>query len=364
MTERTGSVSNRASLLWTAGITVLVLGTGPLLSSAPELAGFLVFLPATIAAVGTVRQTVWVSAWIVLATAGALLQQPASHLAVDIALVVFSVAFGALAVYLCHWRISRTEQTTRLRSAATAMQRQLLRPLPQVTHEVLVAGVYDPLQEESLVGGDIYDVIETAYGTRVLLADVQGKGLPALGTAFAVIGAFREAAHREPTLTGVVEALEHAVVRQNHYAGEAGEPERFVTALVLGLDADPEAQVVNCGHPLPYILGPRGVSRLQLQGAHVPLGLGALVADVRTVDWFDLAADETLLLYTDGLIESRDREGSFFPLEERLQEIGEVTPSQLADLLRVQVRAFTGGRQQDDIAVLALRRASLAQRTA
>lgn len=358
-----GNVSNRASLLWTIGITVLVLGLGPLLSRAPELVGLLVFLPAMVAGVGTVRQTAWVSSWIVLATVGAVLERPAQHPGVSIALVVFSVAFGSFAVYLCHWRISRTEETARFRSAAAAMQRHLLRPLPQLTDEVLLSGVYEPLQEENLVGGDIYDVMQTAYGTRVMLADVQGKGLSSLGAAFAVIGAFRETAHREPTLTGLVEALEQAVVRQNHYATEAGEPERFVTALVLDVDAGPEAQVVNCGHPLPYLIGPEGVSHLQLETADVPLGLGALVSEPRTVGWFDFRADETLLLFTDGLVEGRARDRTFFPLEERLEQLGDLTPDRLTESLWEQARAFTGDRQQDDIAVLALRRAPRAQRS-
>jgi len=354
MTDSAGNVSNRTPVLWAIVITVLVLGTGPLLNAAPELVGFLVFLPAMVAGVGSVGQTAAVSAWIVLASLFTVLRHPAQHLALDLTLVLFSVAFGCFSVYLCRWRISRTAETARFRSAATAMQRHLLRPLPQVTEDVLVAGVYEPVQEENLVGGDIYDVMETAYGTRMMVADVQGKGLPALGATFAVIGAFREAAHREPTLTALVGALEQAVVRQNHYASEAGESERFVTALILSVDAGSEVQVVNCGHPLPYILGPEGVSHLELEAVNLPLGLAALVEEPRTVGWFDFRASETLLLYTDGLIEGRSSDGAFFPLEERLEELCDARPGQLAEALWEQLRAFTGARQQDDIAMLAL----------
>ena len=76
---------------------------------------------------------------------------------------------------------------------------------------VMARKTWSPAQMEerdaNLVGGDIYDIMETAYGTRVILADVEGKGLPALGAAMAVVGSFREAAHRESTLTGLVEGI-------------------------------------------------------------------------------------------------------------------------------------------------------------
>lgn len=49
----------------------------------------------------------------------------------------------------------------RLRSTAAAMQRQILRPLPLLTDDVLVDGVYEPVQQDKLVGGDIYDVAAT-----------------------------------------------------------------------------------------------------------------------------------------------------------------------------------------------------------
>jgi hypothetical protein len=362
MADRPRNLSNRASALWTVGATVVVLGTGWLLSSVPEFTGFLVVLPAIAAGIGTVRQTAWVATWTVAATTASIVKRPPPTSRENIALVLFAIAFGVFAVWLCHWRLTRVAQTARLRSAAIAMQRHLVRTLPQVTEEVLLAGVYEPMPEENLVGGDIYDIMETAYGTRVILADVEGKGLPALGAAMAVVGSFREAAHRESTLTGLVEALEQAVIRQNLYAAEAGEPQRFVTALVLDVDDGPEVQAVNCGHLPPYVFGPEGVQALELEGVSVPLGLADLVDEPRTVGWFPLGARETLLLFTDGLAESRARDGSFFPLEEHLAKLDGTAPAEIPAALWREARAFANGRQEDDIAVLALRRNPMARR--
>jgi hypothetical protein len=79
MTDSAGNASDRTPVLWAIVITVLVLGTGPLLNAAPELVGFLVFLPATVAGVGSVGQTAAVSAWIVLASLVTVLRHPAQH---------------------------------------------------------------------------------------------------------------------------------------------------------------------------------------------------------------------------------------------------------------------------------------------
>lgn len=360
--DRSGRLSGTVWLLGMVGATGVVLGTGWLLSGVPEFIGFLVFLPAIAAGVGTLRQTALAAVWTVLATVVSIIKRPTAHPRENVALVLFAVAFGLFALWLCHQRVARAAQTERLRAASLAMQRHLVRPLPQVTGQVLLTGVYEPMPQESLAGGDLFDVMHTAYGTRVIIADVQGKGLPALGTAVAVIGAFREAAHREPTLTGLVEALEQAVVRQNDYAAGADEPQRFVTALILGVDEGPEVQAINCGHLPPYLLGPLGVREVHIGGGGLPLGLADLVDEPRTVDWFPMELLETLLLFTDGLTESRALDGTFFPIAKRLAELQDVEPAQLPRLLWDQSRAYAADRQHDDVAVLALRRNPIAPR--
>jgi uncharacterized membrane protein YhaH (DUF805 family) len=360
--DRSGQMSWLVWVLGTAGATGVVLGTGWLLSGVPEFIGFLVFLPAIAAGVGTLRQTGLAAGWTVLATVASIVKRPTAHPRENVALVLFAVAFGLFALWLCHQRVTRAAQIERLRSASLAMQRHLVRPLPQVTGQVLLTGVYEPMPQETLAGGDLFDVMQTAYGTRVIIADVQGKGLPALGTAVAVIGAFREAAHREPTLTGLVEALEQAVVRQNDYAAAAEEPQRFVTALILGVDEGPQVQAINCGHLPPYVLGPVGVREVDIGGGALPLGLADLVDEPRTVDWFAMEPLETLLLFTDGLTESRARDGAFFPLAKRLVELQDAEPAQLPRLLWDQSRAYCANRQHDDVAVLALRRNPIAPR--
>ncbi|UNZ16604.1 PP2C family protein-serine/threonine phosphatase [Streptomyces sp. 891-h] len=370
---RPKALSTRAFLLWGLGLTLLVVGLSLVAGSEVRLVGLLIFLPAIAASVGTERQTQAASVWATAGAAISIARRPGYHLD-DAITLVLTLLFAGLAVFGARWRIARDTELLRLRSTAAVIQQHILHPLPEVTDQVRVDGVFEPLQEDKLFGGDIYDVAATPYGTRVLIGDVQGKGLSAVGAAFAVLGAFREAAHREPTLTGLVDALETSVVRHNAYARHSGEPERFITALVLSvgpLDRD-AAQVVNCGHLTPFLVrAAEQPCEVRLGETGVPLGLASLVGEERSAAGFDFPPDSTLLLYTDGLSEARDGDGAFYPLAGRLTELvraartapdGEGARTELARALRDDVRAFTHPYQQDDLAILTLRRLPAAER--
>ncbi|MET9460654.1 PP2C family protein-serine/threonine phosphatase [Streptomyces canus] len=339
-------------------VTGLVEVLGTLSGSEVWLLGLLVFLPGAASALGTVRQTTFVAVWtaIVVTLSVLLRDRDGGHWLDRLLLVLFTLVLAATSVYACHRRISREHAMLRLRSTAAAMQRHILHPLPLLTDDVLVNGVYEPLQEERLVGGDIYDVVDSPFGTRVLIGDVQGKGLAAVGSAFAVIGAFREAAHREPTLTGLVDALDAAVVRHNSYAMHTGDDERFVTALVVGVDAETEVQAVNCGHVLPHVLYGGTITTPELEPG-VPLGLAELAHEPTTVGWFEFPEGATLLLSTDGLTETRSADGTFYPVDERLTKYVGLSPTELPQALHDDARAFAGsGGPHDDVAVLTVRR--------
>ncbi|MFG3252496.1 PP2C family protein-serine/threonine phosphatase [Streptomyces sp. NPDC048172] len=338
--------------------TALVILLGLLSASAVWLLGLLVFMPGTASALCTVRQTRFVAAWTVLVvTATVLVRHAEGQTWLDsVLMVLFTLALAAASVYACGRRIQRETEMLRLRSTAAAMQRHILHPLPLLTDDVLVNGVYEPVQEDRLIGGDIYDVVESPWGTRVLIGDVQGKGLAAVGAAFAVIGALREAAYREPTLTALADALDSAVARHNSYAEQTGDDERFVTALLLNIDAHDQVQAANCGHVLPQVLHDGALTTPPL-GSGVPLGLAELATEPLTVDWFPFPPGATLLLTTDGLTETRSPDGAFYPLAERLAERAALSPTDLPRSLHDDARHFAGpGSPHDDVAILTVRR--------
>lgn len=356
--ETVEAPSDGAVVIAVVSLTLLVVLLGALSASPVWLLGLLVFLPGAASALCTARQTMFVAGWttaVVVATV--LIRHGDGRSWLDrLLMMLLTCALGLAAVYACHRRIRRETEMLRLRSTAAAMQRHILRPLPLLTDDVLVDGVYEPVQEDRLIGGDIYDVVVSPWGTRVLIGDVQGKGLPAVGAAFAVIGAFREAAHREPTLTALVDALDASVVRHNSYAAQTGDDERFVTALIVNIDAQSEVQVINCGHIAPQLVQDAAVITPELTSG-VPLGLAELAVEPTTVDWFAFPPGSTLLLTTDGLTETRDADGSFYPVTERLNGRVTLSPTELPRALYDDARAFAGGgSRHDDVAILSVRR--------
>ncbi|MFB7559643.1 PP2C family protein-serine/threonine phosphatase [Streptomyces brevispora] len=345
-------------MLGVVSVTLLMELLGALSESPVWLLGLLVFLPGAASALCSTRQTLFVSAWTTIVVAVTVLVRHGDGRSwLDrLLMMLLTLALGMTAVYACNRRIRRETEMLRLRSTAAAMQRHILRPLPLLTDDVLVDGVYEPVQEDRLIGGDIYDVVVSPWGTRVLIGDVQGKGLPAVGAAFAVIGAFREAAHREPTLTALVDALDASVVRHNSYAVQTGDDERFVTALIVNIDAQNEVQVINCGHIAPQLLHDDTVITPELKSG-VPLGLAELAAEPTTVDWFTFPPGSTLMLTTDGLTETRDADGTFYPVTERLTRRDSFSARNLPQALYDDARAFAGeSSQHDDVAILSVRR--------
>ncbi|MGN9840449.1 PP2C family protein-serine/threonine phosphatase [Nonomuraea sp. H19] len=350
------SLSTPVFVVGVAGITAAVVWLDAVTGTAIRLLPLLIFLPAIASGLGAVWQTVVASVWVLGMVAGTQTYMGAD-VDENLAAAGFVALFGLMSVLGCRYRVRREEEVFRLRSAAAALQRQIVRPLPLLTGDVVVNGLYQPVEEDAMVGGDLYEVAASPYGTRVLIADVQGKGLPAIGTALAVLEAFREAAYRDETLTEVVAAMESAVLAHNAFATHTGEPERMVTALVLNVGREPEAEAVNCGHITPYVIHDGDARQAALGEPAVPLGLGTLDPDPRRGARFPFPPGATLLLCTDGVTEARDPSGAFYPLEPRLREWTACPPDDLAQTLGADLRRFTGADLRDDVAVLTLTRA-------
>ncbi|MGX1274118.1 PP2C family protein-serine/threonine phosphatase [Streptomyces phaeoluteigriseus] len=354
--SRTAPLPWSVVVFWLVVVTVVLAVIGVFLDRETRLAPFLVVLPALIAGRGGVRQTAVASTWVTVMIAAALFDTAEDTIGAATATVVFAIVFNGLSVARAAQRVRSEHEIARLRSAAAALQRQLLRPFPLMTDQLIVHGIYQPVEEDSRVGGDVYEVVSSPYGSRVFIADVQGKGLPAISAAFSVLSAFREAAVAEPTLTAVVDALEDAVLRHNSFAAQTGESERFVTALILGVGHDTEVQAINCGHVPPLMLhGDRDGPVLEGEPC-VPLGLDALSPEPRTVDWFTFPQGSTLLLCTDGVTEARDPAGAFYPLEERAAAWADVRPGDLPTTIYRDLRRHAAGTPGDDTALLVLRR--------
>jgi hypothetical protein len=246
-------------------------------------------------------------------------------------------------------RARREAELAGVRSIAETAQRVLLRPVPPDAGPLQVAVSYTSAVAEARIGGDLYEVVVSPYGVRVIVGDVQGKGLSAVETAAVVLGAFREAAHDEPDLTGLGERLERSVSREV-------EGEKFVTAVLAQVGPGGETVLLNFGHPAPMLLGADGtVSFPEPESPALPLGLGAYDAEGPRPYCLGLTAGDQLLLYTDGVTETRDREGDFYPLADRSHLLQGPDAASALKAVREDLLRHAGKPPHDDAAMLLLR---------
>jgi serine phosphatase RsbU (regulator of sigma subunit) len=253
-------------------------------------------------------------------------------------------AIGAMAVVVAGMRRRREERLAQMTAIAQASQLALLPPLPQEMIGISIAARYRSATREASVGGDLYEIIPTGHGIRVIIGDVRGNGLDAVLLAGHVLSAFRRNAVALPGLEHVAGEVSRAI---RPHLGE----EDFVTAALAQIIPGGGLTFVNCGHHPPLLRHADGGLQPLADGeAALPLGLEDNFAAF-TVSW---SPGDRLLLYTDGLVESRDHHGDFFPEEEIATALLAADCDQALDTLVTAVHRHTGGSGHDDMALLLL----------
>ncbi|MEV7584803.1 SpoIIE family protein phosphatase [Streptomyces erythrochromogenes] len=250
--------------------------------------------------------------------------------------------------------IDNARRYTREHTLALALQRSLLpRGLPE-QGAVEVAHHYQPA--ESGVGGDWFDVIPLS-GTRValLVGDVVGHGLHAAATMGRLRIAARNFAELELAPDELLTHLDNLLVRLDREEEDASATgsDGIVGATCLYAVYDPTSQVctmARAGHPPPALVHPDGSVTFADLPAGPPLGLGGLPFETAEVH---LPEHSTLVLYTDGLVEGRDRdiEVSLDQLRHALAR-PDRTPQ---DTCRAVIEAVAPEHPDDDIALLVAR---------
>jgi sigma-B regulation protein RsbU (phosphoserine phosphatase) len=265
------------------------------------------------------------------------LAQAPTPLLVDLATVVIAAA-SAIAVSVARQRQHvRWSALSRLASVA---QQAVLRPIGPVVGQLKLAGRYVSASDHADIGGDLYEAINTPYGTRLVIGDVRGKGLPAVRLASTVLGSFRHVAYERADIRTVVSDLDRAVARSAGY-------EDFVTAAFLEMRGG-TLTILNCGHPAPLLLRRGQLKLLEPVAAAPPLGFMPVVKPLTV----RLEPGDRLLLYTDGLAEAR-RDGVFFPLSERAWGLlGHGSIVDALASLESALRGWVGGPLGDDIALM------------
>jgi len=238
----------------------------------------------------------------------------------------------------------RLEQEMRV---ATLIQQQFLpRELPQLP-DWQVSAYYGPARA---VGGDFYDFIALPDGRiGIVEGDVTDKGVPAALIMARTQSVLRGEAPREMSPAKVLERANEILVPEM--------PARmFVTCLYMILEPETGRVVfANAGHNLPYVRTADGVVELRATG--MPLGLlpGMDYPEHEAV----LAPGESILIYSDGLVEAHDRGGEMFGFPRLRQLMATERPgNELLDHLLDELHGFVGQGwdQEDDITLVALQR--------
>jgi serine phosphatase RsbU (regulator of sigma subunit) len=237
---------------------------------------------------------------------------------------------------------------------ADALQREMLPDsLPQPTG-VQLASRYLPAAESARVGGDWYDAIPLP-GSRVALVvgDVMGHSM----TSAAIMGQLRTTVQ---TLAGLDLAPQEVLYHLDEQAQRLGQ-DRMATCVYAVYDPIAHRLVVaNAGHPPPVLLHADGTAEVLRVPPGAPIGVGGVPFEAVELP---APAGATLVLYTDGLVESRSRDvwGGIELLRERLQDAAAVlSPPPLEPLCDEVLEILGPGDRDDDIALLAARFAGIA----
>ncbi|WP_250001194.1 SpoIIE family protein phosphatase [Actinoplanes sp. M2I2] len=233
------------------------------------------------------------------------------------------------------------------RTAAATMQKALLTALPQHEH-LRMAARYLPAHHEDHVGGDWYDAVSLDGGRlAIVIGDVAGHSIDAAAGMSEYRGMLRTLLidrHEPPS----------ALLRRLEHTGRTLGLDRIATVLLAYLDPAPTGGHTltwsNAGHPPPSLV--TGGEVTLLTGRDPLLGAGRRISR-RNHTWH-LPAGSTLVLHTDGLIETRSAtiDEGVARLHETLATHAGTDPGELADALLARSAAATIG--EDDVALLVI----------
>jgi phosphoserine phosphatase RsbU/P len=231
------------------------------------------------------------------------------------------------------------------------IQRSLLpRRFPEVTGWRFSAD-YEPARE---VGGDLYDVFRIR-GERddvaLLIADVTGKGVPAallMADTKALLHAAADNAD-DPA---------DALARVNRILAVERRSSLFVTAALAALDGDSgRVQLASAGHEPPLVIRADGtVQPIEARGVI----LGAFAEATYQLEPSRVEPGEVIVLYTDGITDTRDATGAFYGERRLLALLSSLAGASADDVRRAvvdDVRTFRGEADVfDDLTILVAQR--------
>ncbi|WP_395111201.1 SpoIIE family protein phosphatase [Actinomadura sp. SCN-SB] len=248
----------------------------------------------------------------------------------------------------CALAVERALLFEREHRTAEELQRSLLpSDLPQLPGMVLAAR-YNPATRHVQVGGDWYDVFRLPDDRlAVAVGDVMGKGVLAAAGMGRVRNALRALALNDPRPAAVLAGLDRLF-------SATEDEEQFTTVAYAVIDPETgEGDFSNAGHPPPLLISADEPARVSGLEPGTPLGWPSQRQQTR----FSIQTGNTVVFYSDGLVENR-RRGVDAGLEELVAVAADAPPEVVGDPERLVDflvdRMLAGYEQVDDVTVLAL----------
>ncbi|MGN9796310.1 PP2C family protein-serine/threonine phosphatase [Streptomyces sp. OZ13] len=325
--------------------------TGPLLTAIPALAAVTVGPRGTLSAAALA---------LAISTTTATYNQAWGTLQVYTNFLALALVTAAGFILSSAAQSRKQSELDQVRRIAVAAQDVILRPVPARLGPLRAASMCLAAGTGAQVGGDLYEAVQTPYGVRMIVGDVRGKGLNALRAVAVALGAFRQFAHYEDDLVEVMDLCAAALRREAAVPGAYDEEVRmegFTTALIAQVSDEPVVHLVNRGHPPPLLLHQGKVQALMPASPLPPLGLEDLVTGPpEKPETYPFVPGDRLLLYTDGVIEARNRDNDFFPLGEAMEAAHALVPPEFMEELHQQLLRHTEGHLADDVAMILIDR--------
>ena len=230
---------------------------------------------------------------------------------------------------------------------AAEMRWSLLPPLTFTTERVSVSGILEPAYE---IAGDAFDYALHADTLHLAVIDAMGHGLEASRMANLAVGAYRFGRRSGLGLAGTYRTMDTAV------ASQFGD-ERFVTGQLGELRIDTGVLCwINAGHPQPLLLRDASVVGPLHADTCLPIGLGDEPMDIAQTN---LQAGDTVLFFTDGVVEARSPTGELFGETRLIDQLRRAATSRepLPEMMRRLVHAILdheAGTLRDDATLLAV----------
>ncbi|MEU5216724.1 PP2C family protein-serine/threonine phosphatase [Streptomyces sp. NPDC020807] len=314
---------------------------------------FLVAAPALAAVTWSVRGTIAIGSLAVAVRA--LLSLPRSEplvpvlLSSEVVIVLVTVA----AAWVSRVRARYEQDLREVTAVAEVVQRVVLRPLPPRLGRFGLHLLYVAAAAKARIGGDFYEAVKVPGAVRIMLGDVQGKGLGAVETASVLLGHFRARAAGSPDLPALADSLDEGLVGYGGWDPESDAAERFATVVLVEFPDDRDvALLLSCGHPAPLVQHGTEVAAVDFADPSLPVNLAGLAESRHHVEEIPFGPGDRLLLFTDGVSETRDRAGTFYPLETRMRGWVREPAADLPGILHRDLAAYGADGLDDDVAAL------------